>query len=883
MAEDDRFGVRLRKFRVLAGLSQDELAERSGLNVRTIRNLERGSARWPYPDTVRRLADALDLLDGTRDEFTGAAGRRLAGQAGQVSGGETAGPGPAAHPGRHEPPVPHELPGAVRDFVGRAGEMAVLSDLLAYTDQAGQGTVVISAIGGAAGVGKTALAVQWAHQAAEQFPDGQLYINLHGYDPGEPVAASDALAMLLRSLGMPGPDIPVETGERAVRYRSLLAGRRMLLVLDNARDSGQVRPLLPGTAECVTLVTSRDSLAGLVARDGARRLDLDILPGAEAAQLMLALIGSRAAEDPGATRALAEACCRLPLALRVAAELAAARPAVALTALARELEGLQRLDLLDNGADPHTSVRAVLGWSYRHLDPATARTFRLAGLCPGHDFDRYAISAVTGTGLDEAGRMLTALARAHLVQPTGADRYGMHDLLRGYSRELAALDPEEQRRGALGRLLDYYLATASAAMDAAFPAERHRRPRVPASATEGPPMTSETAAWAWLDAERASLIAAAAHAAGNDWPSHATRLSDTLFRYLDTAGLFAEARVLHGHALRAAQRSDDLPAEASALTGIGLAYAQQGRLQEAVTHFEQALTLSRTAGDKNGQARVLNYLGASHMRAGRYEDAARRLTLALELYRQTGELTGGAYALSNLGHVFSLQGDHEAASRHLKQAKAAFGDLGDRQGEASVLHRIGLARLRQGNYDQAVGGLAACLALYREFGDRVGEAEASTSLALIRARQGRHAQAIRHLRQALARFRELGDLFGETHALNGLGEVLLAAGRAPDAHGHYTAALTLARQVGEKPEQARAHEGLGSIYHAQGDDDQARQQWQAALAIYTELGLEEARRVCALLDTYRANAAACGDTGDGRESAKLAGATAELCAGCVRS
>jgi len=276
MAEDDGFGVRLREFRVLAGLSQDELAERSGLTVRTIRNLERGSGRWPYPNTVRRLADALDLRDETRDEFTGAVGRRLAHNRGQASGDQAARPGPAGQPARHEPSVPHELPGAVRDFVGRAGEMAELSELLSSVGQAGPGTVVISAIGGTAGAGKTALAVQWAHQAAEQFPDGQLYINLHGYDPGEPVPASDALAMLLRSLGMAGHDMPVEAGERAARYRSLLAGRRMLIVLDNARDAGQVRPLLPGTARCVTLVTSRDSLAGLVARDGARRLDLDL-------------------------------------------------------------------------------------------------------------------------------------------------------------------------------------------------------------------------------------------------------------------------------------------------------------------------------------------------------------------------------------------------------------------------------------------------------------------------------------------------------------------------------------------------------------------------------------------------------------------------------
>ena len=267
MAEEiARFGVLLRACRVAAGLSQEELMRRSGLDVRTIRNLERGRARWPYPDTVRRLADALDLHGKGRDEFMAAAGRRLAGGAGN---GTALASGSQSPPSAgHGPDVPHELPGAVRGFVGRDGEMAALSELLEQAGRADPGTGVISAIGGTAGVGKTALAVHWAYQVAGRFPDGQLYVNLRGYDHGKPMPPADALAGFLRSLGVPGQDIPAEADQRAARYRSLLAGRRMLVMLDNAASAEQVRPLLPSTATCVTVITSRDPLTGLVVSDG---------------------------------------------------------------------------------------------------------------------------------------------------------------------------------------------------------------------------------------------------------------------------------------------------------------------------------------------------------------------------------------------------------------------------------------------------------------------------------------------------------------------------------------------------------------------------------------------------------------------------------------
>jgi DNA-binding SARP family transcriptional activator len=347
--------------------------------------------------------------------------------------------------------TPRQLPAPVAHFTGRASELAALTGALDQSGAGGPGAVVISVIEGTAGIGKTALAVRWAHQVADRFPDGQLYVNLRGYDRDQPMTPADALARFLRALGMAGQDIPADEDERAAQYRSLLADRRMLVVLDNAGSVEQVRPLLPGGPGCMVVVTSRDALAGLVARDGAGRLDLDLLPPGEAAGLLLALIGARVDADQGSAAALAALCGRLPLALRVAAELAASRPDVPLAALASELAGARRLDLLQAGGDQRTAVRAVFSWSYRHLDPGSARTFRLLGLHPGTDFEPYAAAAITGTGLDQVQGGLDRLVRAHLLQQTADQRYGMHDLLRGYAGELAALGGQDERRSALSR------------------------------------------------------------------------------------------------------------------------------------------------------------------------------------------------------------------------------------------------------------------------------------------------------------------------------------------------------------------------------------------------------------------------------------------------
>jgi hypothetical protein len=461
---------------------------------------------------------------------------------------------PALNPPGSAPPVtasatatvPQELPAPVAHFVGQAKELAVLSGLLNRVGERKPEAVVISAIGGTAGVGKTALAVHWAHQVADRFPDGQLYVNLRGYDPGRPMAAADALARFLRALGLRGQEIPPEEDERASRYRSLLAGKRMLVVLDNAGSAEQVRPLLPGAPASMVVVTSRDSLAGLVARDGASRLDLDLMPLEEAVLLLRALIGAKVDADVDATRQLAVQCCRLPLALRVAAELASARPGSSVADLVAELDDQQkRLDQLDAAGDPRTAVRAVFSWSYRHLDAVSVGVFRSLGLHPGADVEPYAVAALSGFALGQAHRALGQLARANLIQPGPPGRYAMHDLLRAYAGELAAEDGDAAR-AALTRLFDHYLAAAATAMDVLYPAERNRRPRItPSTGDTIPPVSTAAEAHAWLDAQRPTLISAAEHMVAHGWPGHAIRLAETLYRYLYSGSYHADAVAIH--------------------------------------------------------------------------------------------------------------------------------------------------------------------------------------------------------------------------------------------------------------------------------------------------------------------------------------------------
>jgi DNA-binding SARP family transcriptional activator/Flp pilus assembly protein TadD len=780
------------------------------------------------------------------------------------------------------PAVPRVLPSAVADFTGREDELAALTALLEHADRRAPGTAVISAIGGTAGVGKTALAVHWAHQVASRFPDGQLYVNLRGYDLGSPMPPEDALAGFLRALGVSGRDIPAGVDECAARYRSLLAGRRMLVLLDNARSVEQVRPLLPASPGCMTLVTSRDAMAGLVAREGARRIDLDLLPLADATGLLRTLIGERAAADPGAAEALAEGCSRLPLALRVAAERAVASPTTSLADLVAELTDEQRsLDLLEAEGDQRSAVRAVFSWSYRQLEQPAARAFRLASLHPGPDLDVYSVAALIGGSLEQAAQLLGQLVGASLIQPSGSarrpdGRYTRHDLLRAYARELAiATDPETERRAALTRLFDYYLHAASVATNTLYPpnpdprpagpADGDRRPDAPRPANNGnrpdaprpdaprpdvprpatpvPPLDTPAAARAWLDAERASLVAVSAHAARRGWPSHASRLAVTLYRYLDTGGYFAEAVTVHNAGRRAARRVGDRGAIAEALNSLGHADLRQGHYQQAIGRFQKAHAHFRAIGQKSGEARALGNLGIAAMKQGDSQQAARHLELAAALLRQTDDQAGQARVLGNLGILAMQQGRYQQAIDYQQQALIIFRAVGDQSGEAHGLRSLGNINGRQGSYESAADHFRQALSLFRMVGDRSGQAHALTDLGDVDLRRGHFDSAARHHLRSLTLFHETGDLAGQAKALNALGSALLSAGRVADAHARHAEALALGRKLGDPGEQARAHNGLGRAEHALGDLGEARRQWRQALAFYTRIGTPEADQI----------------------------------------
>ncbi|GAA4439859.1 AfsR/SARP family transcriptional regulator [Phytohabitans houttuyneae] len=792
-----------------------------------------------------RAAEALDRYAATRahlaEELGADPGPELQAVHQAILRGEGGPPPPAATAAASQH-TPAQLPADVAAFTGRGDELERLDAILAAPGGTAAAAVVLSAVSGTAGVGKTALAIHWAHQVRGRFPDGQLYVNLRGYDPDQPVTAADALARFLAALGVPGPEIPLDQDERAARYRSALAGRRMLILLDNASSAEQVRPLLPGTGGCAVVITSRDRLAGLVARDGAHRLDLDLLPPADAYALLHRLIGDRTHAEPVATASLVDLCARLPLALRVAAELAVSRPGTSLTRLAGELaERQRRLELLDAGGDPRSTVAMVFSWSIQHLPPEAARTFRLLGLHPGADADAYAVAALTGADLAATRRDLDTLTRAHLVDPTAPGRYGMHDLLRAYAASLASTqDTEDTRSAALDRLYAYYLATAMTAMDHLYPAESHRRPRVPPPSTPSPALAGAGSARAWLDAERAALVATVRGAPpGSAYP---TLLSTTLFRYLD-GGHYTDAMAVHDAAYEAARQAGDLAGQAHALRGIGAVHLKLGRYTAAAEHFEQAATLFAKADDLAGQAVALTALGTVEQRQGTYASAADHHQQAMALFRQAGDGSGEGRALNNLAIIETLLGRHAESARHHEEAATLARQAGDGSGEAAALNNLGLVEQRLGRDEEAAEHHRQAVALFRQLGDRSGEASSLDNLGIAHTRLGQPAQAATYFELALTLFREIGDREGQAWALNGLGEAAHARGEPGDALEHHGAALAITLDIGAVDQQARALAGLGHAHHALGDAERARSRYGEALVLYTDLESFEAAKV----------------------------------------
>ena len=614
------FGAWLRACRYAAGLSQGALAERSGLSIRAISDLERGRTRWPHPDSVRRLADALELRGPARAEFfrTLAAGaadvtrlqaspaRRGAGadlplQADEGADGllQASPDGEQGRAGHARAVVPRQLPGPVRLFVGRDAELAALTGLL---DSAGStpAAVMISAIGGTAGVGKTALALHWAHQVAGRFPDGQLYVNLRGFHPsGKPMSSAGAIRDLLDAFQVPAEQIPASLDAQAGLYRSLLAGRRMLVVLDNARDAGQVRPLLPGSPGCLVVVTSRSQLAGLAATDGAYQLTLDLLTEAEARQLLVRRLGAaRLAQEPEAVAELIALCARLPLALAITAARASSRPGFGLGALAEELaDARRRLDALDAG-DAAASVRAVFSWSLDSLSAPAARLFALLGLHPGPDVTIEAAASLADISLPQARRVILELADAHLITEHVPGRFSLHDLLHAYTAERAAADSDQGRQAALARVLDHYLHTARTAALLLNPARVPVTPsRVPVPLSPPQPgvtpehLDGQQHALAWLEAERHVLIAVITLAARAGFDTCAWQLPWAMSNFLDRRGYWQDSATVHSTALHATTRLGDTAAQTAIRRQLAHACIRLADYDQAGAHLTHCLKL----------------------------------------------------------------------------------------------------------------------------------------------------------------------------------------------------------------------------------------------------------------------------------------------------
>lgn len=685
--------------------------------------------------------------------------------------------------------VPRELPIAPARFTGREAESALLDAARAEAAAGGPGVVVLS---GQPGVGKTALAVHWGHQVADGFTDGVLYVDLLGFSAREPRDPHDVLAAFLRSLGTSDVAIPTDPDERVNRWRSAVAGRQLLVLLDNALDAEQVRPLLPGSGESLTVVTSRRTLSGLAVSPGAQPLALEPLAPRAAARLLRAQLRG----VPGVP-ALADRCGGLPLLLRIVAARLAVEPAA--------LDGLTGLDGLDSGdsGDPATSVRAVFGWSEQRLSPAAGRAFRLLGSAPVAALEPDDLTAYLGVTASAAERALAELVDAHLVGLDARGATTMHDLLADYSRDRAAR--ETGLAEARERLLDHLVARLGAAVEVLHPLESRN-------------VTSEAdvdAARRWLDAHWTDLVdlVGATLAAGE--LARTTALAGGLRRHLDESGRHLDGiRVLE--AGRAAARAQGLVSEELSLTStLGAGCLRLGRPGEAVAHYLEVIEIAGRTGDGYAEAGALNNLGNVQEQQGAYADALASYDRAWTIARDLGLEHGVATLGINIGVVHLRLGEPELALRHTEEALAIFDRLGNRGGSARALGNLGE----------------------------------------IQAALGDAATARAHLDEALALARSVGAEGVETDLLNTLGEVLLGDGAPAESSAAHERALTAATAAGDRYEEARAHAGLAAAASCRGEADTAVTHWTEAHARYAELGLPQAERAAQAIATLTAKSA----------------------------
>ena len=866
----ETFASLLRMLRTGAALTQEELAEAASVSVRSVRDLERGRVATPQKETVRLLADALGLNGSDRSDFENVARRHSA-------------PGVAAASTR-------TLPRDITSFTGRQRELREL--MVAVTGAANAGGVVgIHAIGGMAGIGKTAFAVHAAHTLAERFPSGQIFLPLHGHTPGQqPVDPEDALASLLLTVGVAPAQIPPGLEARTALWRDRLAGQQLLLILDDAVGSEQVLPLLPGTGASLVLVTSRRHLSAL---DDTTAISLDTLPAEEAAGLLIRLAGRTGLSEgePG-VREITRLCGYLPLAIGMVARQLRHHPAWSAAGRAAELAAaVDRLELM---ATENLSVAAAFDLSYNNLGSDLQRMLRRLGLHPGIEVDDYAAAALDGTKLGIARRSLEALYDQYLLTEVTPGRYRMHDLIREHTRALAdRLDSDRDRNLAITRLLDYYQGAAGRA--AALIA-RQTRPGAADCETPAalPDLAGGERALAWARAERPGLLACLEYATTNGQYARVPAMTAALSGLLRNDGPWAEAITRHQTAIQFARHLGDRLGQANALGDLGDVRRLTGDYPAAVQVLEQALDIYRdlgnqlgqanvlsdladvrqltgdypaaaqegeaalgiyrSLGDQLGQANALSDLGTVRLMTGDYPAAAQAGEAALGIYRSIGDQLGQANALRHLGVVLRATGDYLAAAQVLEQALAIYRDLGNRLGQANTLRYLADVRRATGDPD-AVFAHEQALAIYRDLGNRLGEAMVLLYLAAARRTTGDYPAAAEVLEQALNIFRNLGDRGAEVTALNESGALHRVSGDHARGEECHRQALDLARAIASSWDEAHALAGLARCALAAGHANRAEVLLRHALAIFQRIGAAEAADLSAELDALTSLAA----------------------------
>jgi tetratricopeptide (TPR) repeat protein len=743
---------------------------------------------------------------------------------------------------------PCELPPDIDDFTGRQAAVTEVQQLL---EEERATAIVIAAVAGKAGVGKTALAVHVAHRLRASFPDGQLYVNLRGAE-AQALDSTDVLAGFLRALGVEGTAIPDGLGERVRLYRSRLADRRVLVVVDNAASEAQVRPLLPASPGCAVLVTSRVRQSGL---EAAHALTLDVLEADQAVALLARLAGpDRVATEPEAAQQIVRLCGWLPLAVRIAGARLAGRPHWRLALLAERLaDERRRLDELKAG---DLEVRASVALSYQGRGEQERRLFRLLGLLDAPSVPAWVAATLLEVDLAEAERLMEGLVDAQLVEAAGQDqagqlRYRLHDLLRVYARErLQFEEPTAAQRASLERLLRTYLALAEQADALLEPSGINHYGGDPARGPYAHPAAAivERNPLRWLEAEHASLVAAVDQGCDADIGDPGWRLATALVSFFGARARWDDWQHTHTMALAAARRMSDRDAQGRLLGSLADLYVARSRFDQASSCLQQSLVAFRETGNRLGELQSLSALGGIDRKQGRFDDAVARLEQSLSGFRELGWQSGEAEVLLDLGEVHREQGRLDAAVVCLEQSLRLMRAVGDRLCEAPILRSLALIHSARGRFGEAIACLEQSLALTRTSGDQPGEGRVLQSLGEVHCMQGCLEDAGSCLEQSLALARATGVHAAEAYASYGLGEVRRQQGRLEEAAGYLEWSLAVFRQCGLRQWEARMLNSFGMLHAARGDPAAASSAWHSALAIFRELDMPEVAEVAARLE-----------------------------------